>query len=270
MTKERWSPSDPGYPHLIKAEETAYTSEGVLKLIDVMARSGYSCRNSLLVYGQIDDCKLESISDLRSEEAWEKVGRSVDLYKSGFLISMPSSSPFAAEGEVSYTEQAVFDVSQTQGNAYEPIPKSGYLQNRGFVYTAKYILASIGMPKERVVKESIDLPVDYDLSTGKLIFSDTVPVQNTDALAWYAYARAKVLFSDRNDPDNMAKAVYQITARQIGAPIDEKMQSFSLDGADYKTISDIYQASTGMLHRIEKELMKSQEKAKVQEGGLER
>ena len=116
----------------------------------------------------------------------------------------------------------------------------------------------------------LDLPVDYDLSTGKLIFSDTVPVQNTDALAWYAYARAKVLFSDRNNPDNMAKAVYQITARQIGAPIDEKMQSFSLDGADYKTISDIYQASTGMLHRIEKELMKSQEKAKVQEGGLER
>lgn len=270
MTKERWSPSDPGYPYLIKAEETAYSSEGVMKLIDVMARSGYSCRNSLLVYGQMDECKLQSISDLRSEDAWEKVGRSVDLYKPGILISIPSSSPFAAEGEVSYTEQAIFDVSQTQGNTYEPIPKSGYLQNRGFVYTAKYILASIGMPKERVVKESINLPIDYDLSSGKLIFSDTVPVKNTDALAWYAYARAKVQFADREGAESIAKAVYQITARQIGAPIDEMMQSFSLDGADYKTISDIYQASTGMLHRIEKELMKTQEKAMVQEGGQER
>lgn len=269
MNKERWNPNDPGYAHLIRAEETSYTVEGSQKLIDVMARSGYSCRNSLLVYGQMAICKLNSITELRSEDAWDRIGRPVDPYCPGILISIPDKDPLTEE--TSYSTSYVYDLSQTKGGEdYSPSAKSGYLQTHGFVYAAKYILASMSLPKDRVVKAPCDLPVDYDVLTGKLIFSDSVSIDNTDALAWYAYVRAKLAFSDRPDADNMAKAVFQITARQVGAPIDERMMSFSIDNASYKTISDLYQASTGMLHRIEKEFQKTQGKSMSYEGGRDR
>ncbi len=270
MKRERWNSSDPGYVHLVKAEETAYTKDGVRKLIDIMARSGYSCRNSLLVYGQMADCKLESISDLKTEDAWDNVGRSVDLYSPGILVSVPDKSPYAPDGETTFKVHTVYDLAETKGKDYEPVPKSNFIQTRGFVYAAKYILASMGLTKERVVKMPIDLPIDYDISSGKLVFSETVQPNNTDALAWYAYARAKLLFSERKDADGMAKAVYQITARQIGAPIDERMSTFSIDGADYNCLNDLYQASTGMLHRIEKEFQKTHVVSLTHEGGQER
>lgn len=269
MTKERWSPRDPGYAHLVRAEETAYTIEGAQKLVDVMARSGYSPRNSLLVYGQMDICKIISnITELRSEESWEKLGRTVDIYSPGVLISVPDKDPVT--GEATFKVNVVYDLSQTEGEDYQPAAKSGYLQNRGFVFAAKYILASMSMPKDRIEKSPCELPVDYDLSSGKLIFSDTVPISNTDALAWYAYARAKLAFSDRPDADGMAKAVFQITARQIGAPIDERMKSCSIEHASYECMNDLYQASTGMLHRIEKEFQKTKVASKSHEGGHER
>lgn len=263
---ERWNPGDPGYSHLVKAEETAYSQDGVGKLIDIMARSGYSCRNSLLVYAQRDECKLESISDLRTEEAWEKAGRTVDIYNPGIQISVPDSSPFS---DISFRVHTVFDVSQTQGASYTPIAKSRFLQTQGYVYAAKYILASMGVPKENVVKRPHDVPVDYDLSSGQLVFSEKEDVKE-DALAWFSYARAKLLFSDRKDVEGMARAVYQITARQIGTPIDDRMNSFSIEKADYQGMVSLYQASTGMLRRIEKELQKSRDKSHVQEGGQER
>ena len=268
MAKERWSPSDPGYKHLVRAEESAYTIDGAQKLVDVMARSGYSPRNSLLVYGQLDICKISVITELRSEEAWEKAGRSVDIYSPGFLISIPDKDPVTEEA--TFRVSAVYDHSQTKGGDYQSAVKSSYLQNRGFVFAAKYILASMGMPKDRIEKSPCELPVDYDLSSGKLIFSDTVPTSNADALAWYAYARAKLSFSDRPDADAMAKAVFQITARQIGAPIDERMKSFSINHASYECMNDLYQSSTGMLHRIEKEFQKTQIKSQSHEGGHER
>ena len=122
--KERWNPRDPGYAHLVRAEETAYTIEGTQKLVDVMARSGYSPRNSLLVYGQMDICKISNITELRSEESWEKMGRTVDIYSPGFLISIPDKDPVS--GEATFRVSVVYDQSQTEGEDYQPAAKSSY------------------------------------------------------------------------------------------------------------------------------------------------
>lgn len=172
---------------LSKSESIAFTREGFPVLLDVMAQTGYTVRNSMLVLAQ-----TKSFSALKSFNDWKKAGRSIKKGETAIRICVP-----ATDGENMFRVEKVFDVSQTDGKEpFVEAPKHARLSSPGTITrVTKYLMFRIDAESVEVI-ENCPKPIAFDLKKGVLLISDTI----TDEQAFSWLVRAGAVNGYRNDP----------------------------------------------------------------------
>ena len=259
---------------LAKAEETAFTKDGFPVLLDIMAKTGYTVRNSMLVMAQ-----NRSVSLLKSFDDWKKAGRSIKKGATGIRISVPNES-----GESMFRIESVFDVSQTEGKEeYVVTPRHARL------VSSQHISAVNSSVLRKVSADSVELiadcpkPIFFDLRKNALLISNTI----TDEQAFPWMVRSLCVGSFKklspvrelltsgealtplvtNYIDFMADATAYVASKSVGLSFDDFDVSrvetlMSLFGDDKKAyvigmqenLSIIYADSTCLLDDMEKNI----------------
>ena len=243
------------------AEKKAY-DEGLPVLLDIAGNTGYTLRNSLLIYAQLalvsdlDAFPQKIITDhfpidiqtwdLKSQKQWKALGRDLEGYPDRFEVCIPIQKYTKdKKAPTEFEIEEVYDVSGTKGKEYLSVGKQ-HRFNQDPTFACQYLISEIH-PSSVSKASDTQKAIDFDVKTRALTFQENI--KNEDILPAlinaYTVAKGQEQYGKgfEKEVQTLADQAEYVARLQLGLPADkEKIQRFAYLADDWK------KGSVGFVH----------------------